>query len=91
MSVTIVKKEWHQVSSEFSYVLTLDVLQEIYPDKGDEELEQLLKDIEEGNADIEDIVTDAMDNDVEIEWDHVYDDWWTQRKGGYEVTYELEE
>lgn len=91
MSVTIVKKEWHQVCSEFSYDLTLDVLQEIYPDKDDEELEQLLKDIEEGNEDIEQIVIDAMDNDVEIEWNHVDDDWWTHRKGGYEVTYELEE
>ena len=26
--------------------------------------------------------------DVDIDWDHQYDDWWTSRKGGYEVTYE---
>jgi hypothetical protein len=91
MSVTIVKKEWHQVSSEFSFVITLDVLKQIYPANNEEEMSQLLKELEEGFADIENIVTNAMDNDFEIEWNHVYDDWWTQRKGGYEITYELEE
>lgn len=91
MSVTIVKKEWHQVSSEYSFDLTLDVLQEIYSDKNDEELEQLLKDIEDGNVEVEDLINDAIDNDVEIDWNHEDDDWWTHRKGGYEVTYELGE
>lgn len=89
--VTIVKKEWHQVSSEYHYELTLDVLEEIYPDKDEEELEALLKEIENGEADIEDIVMDAINNDVELEWNHEYDDWWTDRKGGYEITYELGE
>jgi hypothetical protein len=30
-----------------------------------------------------------MDNDVDIDWEFQYDDCWTDRKGGYEVTYEL--
>ena len=35
------------------------------------------------------IMQDAADNNVDIEWDRDYDDWWTDRKGGYEVTYEV--
>lgn len=87
----IIKKEWHQVSSEYSFDLTLDVLQEIYPDKDHEELEQLIQDLEHGDVEVEDIINDAIDNDVEIDWNHEDDDWWTHRKGGYEVTYELGE
>ena len=34
------------------------------------------------------IINDAYDNDIDIEWDHQYDDCWTDRKGGYDVTYE---
>ena len=25
---------------------------------------------------------------VDIDWDHEYDDWWTDRKGGYDITYD---
>lgn len=91
MSVTIVKKEWHQVCSEYSFDLTLDILQEIYPTHDEEELDQLFRDIKDGNVEIEDIIVDAMDNDVEIEWNHEDDDWWTVRKGGFEVTYQLDD
>ena len=41
--------------------------------------------------DIEDVMNDAWVQDVEIDWDHEYDDWWTSRKGGYEVTYKIDE
>lgn len=87
--VTIVKHEWHQVDSQFAFELDIDTLRDIYPDKEDDELEVILQGIEDGTYDIEDIVNDAMDNDVEIEWERQHDDWWTDRKGGYEITYEL--
>lgn len=89
--VMISKKEWHQVSSEYLIDLTVELLGEIYPDKDEEELATLLKEIEDGEADIDVLMADANDNDVEIEWNHEYDDWWTHRKGGYEITYELSE
>lgn len=88
--VMVVKKEWHQVSSEFRLEFDIELLSEIYPDKDEEELEALLKDIESGDVIVDDIVSDAMDNDVELEWNHEYDDWWTHRKGGYEVTYDVD-
>jgi hypothetical protein len=87
--VTIVKHEWHQVDSQFAYELTTDTLAEIYPDLDEEELDKMMADIEMGYKDVEEVINDAFDNDVEIEWDRQYDDWWTDRKGGYEITYEL--
>jgi len=86
--VTLIKHEWHQVDSQFAFELTKDVLEEIYPDMDEDELEELWQQVEAGEADIDAIIGDAWDNDVEIEWDRQYDDWWTDRKGGYDITYE---
>lgn len=86
--VTIVKHEHHQVDSQFAYELTKDTLEEIYPDMDEAELDELWEQVEAGEADIEQIISDAYDNDVEIEWNRQYDDWWTDRKGGYDVSYE---
>lgn len=87
--VTLVKHEWHQVDSQFAIEIDTDILAEIYPDLDEDELDELLVQIETGYKDIEELVNDAMDADVELEWERQYDDWWTDRKGGYEVTYEL--
>ena len=89
--VTLVKHEWHQVDSQFALELDEATLAEIYPDLDEDELSSKMTQIEAGEIDIEDLVNDAMDNDVELEWDRTYDDWWTERKGGFEVTYELGE
>lgn len=89
--VTIVKHEWHQVDSQFELDFDLDLLSEIYPEKSEEELEKFLIDLENGEIDIEDVVADAEESNVHLEWDRVYDDWWTDRKGGYDITYELGE
>jgi hypothetical protein len=87
--VTIVKHEWHQVDSQYAYEIDESILSEIYPDLSEEEVSQMLVDLEEGNIDVETVVNDAWDNDIEIDWEHQYDDNWTSRKGGYDVTYEL--
>jgi predicted Zn-ribbon and HTH transcriptional regulator len=87
--VTIVKHEWHSVDSQFTFELDEDILSEIYPDLSEEEIAEKLRQVEEGELDIEEIVADAWENDVELEWDRQYDDWWTDRKGGYDITYEL--
>lgn len=87
--VTLVKHEWHQVDAQFAFELDADKLSEIYPDLDEDEIEAKLQEIVDGGVSVEDIINDAWENDVEIEWDRQYDDWWTDRKGGYEVTYEL--
>ena len=87
--VTLVKHEWHQVDAQFAFELDADKLSEIYPDLDEDEIEAKLQEIADGEVSVEDIINDAWENDVEIEWDRQYDDWWTDRKGGYEITYEL--
>lgn len=87
--VTLVKHEWHQVDRQYAFELDEAILSEIYPDLDDAEIAEKLRQVEEGEFDIEELLQDAYDNDVEIEWDHQYDDCWTDRKGGYEVTFEL--
>lgn len=89
--VRVVKSEWHQVEKRYSIDLDEALLSEIYPDLGEGELSHLLKNLDEGIADIDDIVNDAHDEGVDIDWDWLdEDDWWTDRKGGYEVTYKVQ-
>ena len=87
--VTLVKHEWHQVDRQYAYELDEEKLVEIYPELDDVEIAEKLRQVEEGEIDLEELLQDAYDNDVEIEWEHQYDDCWTDRKGGYEVTFEL--
>jgi hypothetical protein len=87
--VTIVKHEWHQVDEQYAFELTEEILSEIYPDTDQEEIAVLLNQIENGEVDVEEVMQDAWNNDVEIEWEHQYSDCWTSRKGGYDITYEL--
>jgi len=87
--VTVVKHEWHQHDRQYAIELDEALLSEIYPDLDEDEIAQKLADIESGEVDYEEVINDAHENDVEIEWDFQYDDCWTDRKGGYEVTYEL--
>ena len=87
--VTIVKHEWHQHDRQYAIELDESLLSEIYPDLDEDEIAQKLADIESGEVDYEEVINDAYENDVEIEWEFQYDDCWTDRKGGYDVTYEL--
>jgi predicted Zn-ribbon and HTH transcriptional regulator len=87
--VTVVKHEWHSHDRQYAIEIDEDILSEIYPDLDEDEIADKLQAIETGYTDIEEIINDAYDNDVDLEWDFQYDDCWTDRKGGYEVTYEL--
>jgi hypothetical protein len=89
--VTVVKNEWHQVVSQFSFEFTEELLSEIYPDLDESEIKQMIQDLEEDEIDPENIVNDALEAGIEIEWQRDHDDWWTERKGGFDVTYEIGE
>ena len=89
--VTVVKHEWHRVDSQFTFNFTEEILSEIYPDLDDVDINQMLHDLETGEIDPETIANSALENGIEIEWQREYDDWYTDRKGGYDVTYELQE
>ena len=83
--VTAVKHEWHQHDRQYCLEIDEALLSEIYPDLDEEEIAGKLSDLENGEITVDDIVNDAYDNDVDLEWDFQYDDCWTDRKGGYEV------
>jgi len=90
--VTVVKSEWHQVEKRYGIEIDADMLTEIYPELDEDEIEAKLAALESGEEDIEEVINEAWNNDVDIEWDYLNeDDWWTDRKGGYEVTYKVEE
>jgi hypothetical protein len=87
--VTLVKHEWHQVDSQFALELDEALLSEIYPDLDEDEITNMLEQIANGDVSVDEVVEAAYENDVELQWDRQHDDWWTDRKGGYDVTYEL--
>lgn len=87
--VTVVKSEWHSVEKRYSAEIDEDILSEIYPDADEDEIAQMLADLESGDLSIETVMEDAG-WDVDIDWDWLdEDDWWTDRKGGYDITYEV--
>ena len=83
--VTLVKHEWHSTDRQYTYELDADTLGTIYPEMDEDEIANLLQQVENGEADIEDIINEAWNNDVELDWEFQYDDCWTDRKGGYET------
>lgn len=88
--VTVVKSEWHQVEKRYSIEIDEDVLTDIYPEKEEEEIAAILSGLEDGTYDVEDVINDAYEESVDLDFDWMdEDDWWTDRKGGYEVTYEV--
>jgi hypothetical protein len=90
--VTIVKSEWHQVERRYAIVFDEVLLAEIYPDLDEDEIAEKLRQLEAGELDCEEVVNDSWSQDVDLDWDWLdEDDWWTDRKGGYDVTYKVEQ
>ena len=89
--VMVVKSEWHQVEKRYGLEVDMDLLEQIYPDSNKKENKKILSELESGEISIDTIIDDAWGNNVDIDWDWLdEDDWWTDRKGGYEVTYEVQ-
>jgi hypothetical protein len=86
----ITKVEHHSVDWHYKYEIDEEKLAEIYPDLAEEAIAQLLTNLASGDAAISDVINDAWENSVEIEWEFEYDDVWTDSKGGYEVTFDVE-
>jgi hypothetical protein len=87
----IIKSEWHQVEKRYAIDIDENVINEIYEDATVEEIEEIMRQLKEGELDVSTVIEDASSNDVDFDWDWLdEDDWWTDRKGGYDVTYEFE-
>lgn len=90
--VQVVKSEWHQVEKRYDYDIDEDLVAEVYPDMDGDEVAARLQQIVDGEYDLEEFFQDAWNEGVDIDWNYMdEDDWWTDRKGGYEVTYAIEE
>ena len=90
--VSIVKSEWHQVEKRYGIEIDASLLTDIYPELDEDAIEAKLAALESGEEDVEEVLNEAWNNDVDIDWDYLNeDDWWTDRKGGYDVTYKVEE
>jgi hypothetical protein len=90
--VSIVKSEWHQVEKRYGIEITEDILSEIYYDLDEDELAQKLADLESKVIGPGDIIDDANEANVDLDWEWLnQDDWWTDRKGGYDITYNVED
>ena len=88
------RTEWHQVSSEFQCDLpdeevikqfgSVQRLKEIISHQ-EQEWRSGIEPMGEPPTEEENVLLDSILQDCER-----YDDWWTDRKGGYEVTYRYE-
>ena len=87
----VIKSEWHQVEKRYAIDIDENLINEIYQDATVEEVEEILRQLQEGELEASSVIEDAWTNDVTIDWDWLdEDDWWTDRKGGYDVTYEVD-
>ena len=87
----IIKSEWHSVEKRYAIDIDENVINEIYEDATVEEIEEIMRQLKEGELNASTVIEDAWTNDVTIDWDWLdEDDWWTDRKGGYDVTYEID-
>ena len=90
--VSVVKSEWHQLEKRYGIEIDASLLSEIYPELDEDEIEAKLAALESGEEDVEEVLNEAWNNGVDIDWDWLNeDDLWTDRKGGYEVTYKVED
>jgi len=86
----VIKSEWHQVEKRYAIDIDENIINEIYQDATVEEVEEVIRQLKEGELEASSVIEDAYTNDVTIDWDWLdEDDWWTDRKGGYDVTYEI--
>ena len=88
--IKVTKIEHHKVNSSSTAELTLELLAEIYPDLEDFEVAKLMKNIASGKVKIDDVMKEAIYNDVELNWGPEKDDWWTFEKGNFDVTFKIE-
>jgi hypothetical protein len=87
----IIKSEWHQVEKRYAIDIDEDILNEIYPNATVEEIEEIVRQLKDGELEASSVIEDAFTNSVDFDWNWLdEDDWWTDRKGGYDVTYEVD-
>ena len=90
--IRIVKSEWHQIERRYGLVVTIEDIEQVYPDNTPEENQEVMDRLISEDLSADELIEDSNEASVYLDWDWLdEDDMWTDRKGGYEVTYEVEE
>ena len=90
--IRIVKSEWHQIERRYGLVISIDDIEQIYPDNTPEENQEVMDRLISEDMSGDELIEDSNEASVYLDWDWLdEDDMWTDRKGGYEVTYDVEE
>ena len=89
--VKVIKSEWHQVEKQYFVEIDEAFLSIIYFDATEEEIAEKMAALQSGEMTIDELEADAEDVWYDLDWEYLDEDWWTERKGGYEVTYEIED
>ena len=88
------KTEHHQVSKFFDAVISEEKIRSILEqeDYDEDEIDELVialsDDSHERYNEAYDIILDS--DEIDDAWEWYSDDWWTDRKGGYEVEIDME-
>ena len=89
--VAVTKIEHHSTDVYHTVEIDRDLFGEIYSDIEDEaEIDLMFLQFENGELDVGEVLDEASNQNVDIDWEFSHDDMWTDRKGGYEVSYELD-
>jgi hypothetical protein len=87
----VIKSEWHQVEKRYALDIGIDDIAEVYPENTDEENQAVLDKLASGEMTWEEFEEAADEEGAYYDWEWLdEDDWWTDRKGGYEITYEID-
>ena len=81
--------EWHQVQRKYALEIDVERLYTLYgEEKTLEECQVIFDKLAEGKMLVEDLEDVS---DMGLDWEYQDDDdWWTMRKGGFDVTYNQE-
>jgi len=86
----VIKSEWHQVEKRYDCEISIDDVMAVY-DCDEDVADEIYAELVSGEREIETFLDDGRENNIDFDWDWLdEDDLWTDRKGGYEVTYKTD-
>ena len=88
----ILMSEWHSVEKRYAAEIDEETINAIYLDATVDEIEEIVRQLIAGELNVSTVIEDSLINNVSIDFEWLdEDDWWTDRKGGYDVTYAIDE
>lgn len=85
------KREYHSVTAIFEPIeITMEEMVENFPEKTEEEILEMIEEAKNDESALSDLISNLEDN-YAIDWEREYDDWVSDRKGGYDIDYFVED